>query len=359
MGDVIHIEKWLTTHLLRYSRQVAHGDIKSENILVTSWNWVYITDFASYKPVYLPEDDPADYSFYFDTSGRRTCYIAPERFYSSVDSIKQSEGTVTEAMDVFSLGCVLAELFLDGRETFTLSQLFRYRSGELSIQSHLSIIEDENIRVIRESFTINGVLIYFQSLISQMISLNPFERPTFAALLEQASTSAFPSSFYTFLHSYILSVNETASPSPFANGANKNIAQWKVPTLSSSIENDAWATIPSDSDHRIERIWTDFDSIEPILVPQEGNISGRQEAEGIKSEALERTVTLSSPLDPAHDVRVRKLDTLKVGGFVSCLYHGHHAEMSRKTIFPIETYIPNRRVELRTVTGKQAAAEGK
>src|SRR5258708_2966229 len=133
--------------LVRHSRQVAHGDIKSENILVTSWNWVYITDFASYKPVYLPEDDPADYSFYFDTSGRRTCYIAPERFYSSVDDVKQSEGTVTEAMDVFSLGCVLAELFLDGRETFTLSQLFLYRSGELSMESHLSIIKDENIRV--------------------------------------------------------------------------------------------------------------------------------------------------------------------------------------------------------------------
>jgi len=35
--------------------QVCHGDIKSENVMVTSWNWVLLTDFASFKPTYLPE----------------------------------------------------------------------------------------------------------------------------------------------------------------------------------------------------------------------------------------------------------------------------------------------------------------
>ena len=42
------------------NRKIFHGDIKSENILVTSWNWIYLTDFASYKPTYLLLDDPAD-----------------------------------------------------------------------------------------------------------------------------------------------------------------------------------------------------------------------------------------------------------------------------------------------------------
>jgi phosphoinositide-3-kinase, regulatory subunit 4 len=54
---------------------------------------------------------------------------------------------MTEAMDVFSLGCVLAELFLDGRDTFTLSQLFKYRANELNMETHLSAIEDDSIRV--------------------------------------------------------------------------------------------------------------------------------------------------------------------------------------------------------------------
>lgn len=61
------------------NNQVCHGDIKLENIMITSWNWVLITDIASYKPTYLPDDNPADYSFFFDTSRRRLCYIAPER----------------------------------------------------------------------------------------------------------------------------------------------------------------------------------------------------------------------------------------------------------------------------------------
>jgi len=30
-----------------------------------------------------PEDNPADFSYFFDSSGRRICYIAPERFFST------------------------------------------------------------------------------------------------------------------------------------------------------------------------------------------------------------------------------------------------------------------------------------
>ena len=35
--------------------QICHGDIKSENIMMTSWNWLLLADFASFKPTYLPE----------------------------------------------------------------------------------------------------------------------------------------------------------------------------------------------------------------------------------------------------------------------------------------------------------------
>lgn len=37
---------------------VCHGDIKLENITVTSWNWVMLVDFASFKPTFLPIDNP-------------------------------------------------------------------------------------------------------------------------------------------------------------------------------------------------------------------------------------------------------------------------------------------------------------
>lgn len=58
----------------------------------------------------------------------------------------EEQHTVTEAMDVFSVGCVIAELFLEGKDTFSLSQLFKYRSGELDISAHLAAIEDESIK---------------------------------------------------------------------------------------------------------------------------------------------------------------------------------------------------------------------
>lgn len=53
-------KKWLAFQLLRciqslHSNGVTHGDIKLENVLITSSGWVLLTDFASYKPTYLPE----------------------------------------------------------------------------------------------------------------------------------------------------------------------------------------------------------------------------------------------------------------------------------------------------------------
>lgn len=52
-------KRWLVYLLLRAAAQchgkgVCHGDIKSENVLVTSGNWVLLTDFAPFKPTLLP-----------------------------------------------------------------------------------------------------------------------------------------------------------------------------------------------------------------------------------------------------------------------------------------------------------------
>ena len=121
-----------------------------------------VSDFASYKPTFLPLDDPSDFSFSFDTSGRRSCYIAPERFYTvgenpdisakksrlaMKDSEGKRDGKVTEAMYCSSVGCVIAELFLEGKPLFTLSELFKYREVELIVDTQLGVVEDEGVRV--------------------------------------------------------------------------------------------------------------------------------------------------------------------------------------------------------------------
>ncbi|CAA7269893.1 unnamed protein product [Cyclocybe aegerita] len=283
-------KKWISFQLLNAlrdarNRKVSHGDIKSENILVTSWNWIYLTDFASYKPTYLPLDDPSDFSFFFDMSGRRTCYLAPERFYTQASnpeiSAKKSkiamdelegkrDGKVTEPMDCFSAGCVIAEVFLEGAPLFTLSQLFKYREGEYKVDSHLGAIEDEGV----------------QNLVKQMISIDPSDRPTFDTLLHTSRGSVFPESFYSFLHNYVSSVNELSSEtSSINNTSGSTPTQPSIPTSISgttirpsasgtlnstvgAVNEGKSESLPSDSDHRMERIWSDYASIEPYIAPE-------------------------------------------------------------------------------------------
>lgn len=56
-------KRWIAFQILNAVQQchaqgICHGGIKCENVMVTSWNWVLLTDFASMKPSFIPEDDP-------------------------------------------------------------------------------------------------------------------------------------------------------------------------------------------------------------------------------------------------------------------------------------------------------------
>ncbi|VDM51815.1 unnamed protein product [Angiostrongylus costaricensis] len=150
---------------------VCHGDLKSQNVLISSWNWLQITDFAPYKPSYLPhvspemmfaqsvgsyfcsdvrlisegvltkltrdlEDNPSSFTFFFDTSRHQHCYLAPERFLSSVDyEINHKEkgdewlfGSLEHSMDLFAAGCVVYELLHEsGKPPFSYGELCNYK----------------------------------------------------------------------------------------------------------------------------------------------------------------------------------------------------------------------------------------
>lgn len=199
-------KKWITFQILYalhqcHKQKICHGDIKLENILITSWNWVLLSDFASFKPTYLPEDNPADYTYFFDTSRRRSCYIAPERFVKSLSSeanqLKDgplvrdgpcnSEVLLPE-MDIFSAGCALLELWIEGTAPFEFSQLLAYRSGDQDLVSkHLQGIDNDHLR----------------NLISSMLHRNPKERKSAEIYLDQERGRLFPEYFYSFLQSYL------------------------------------------------------------------------------------------------------------------------------------------------------------
>lgn len=245
-------KKWIVFQLLTALREswkqgVAHGDIKSENIIVTSWNWVFLTDFSTaFKPTYLPEDDPADFSYFFDTSSRRSCYLAPERFFTvDKDTDGLDKANVTQSMDVFSLGCVIGELFMEGNSPFTLSQMFNYKAGEYDIEPYLRGIEDDRIR----------------NLVRSMIQLNPEERLTFDEYLTDCQTNkTFPNSFYVFLHPFMLGLQElTTSLAPFAASrvASDNGAGMGENTLRGEGFGRS-SVLRNHSDEIIEMVWSDF-----------------------------------------------------------------------------------------------------
>ncbi|OTB08147.1 hypothetical protein M426DRAFT_317250 [Hypoxylon sp. CI-4A] len=229
-------KKWLAFQLLCglrdcHSRDVYHGDIKTENIMVTSWNWLYLTDFTgSFKPTKLPDDNPMLYSYYFDLSGRRTCYIAPERFVEHIQNPQtQLQGhKLTWSMDIFSVGCVIAELFLE-TPIFSLSQMIKYRRGEYDpVISHLSRIPDQGLR----------------EMLSSMIQLDPEKRYSAEQYLDFYKTKIFPEYFYSFLHQYMELITDSSSGRNPVSGSMKNLGE---------------------ADERIDRVFYDFDKISYFL----------------------------------------------------------------------------------------------
>ncbi|KZP10588.1 hypothetical protein FIBSPDRAFT_962992 [Athelia psychrophila] len=169
----------------RYSK-LSDEDSKYENIRVASWNWPYLTDLASYKPTFLPLDDLADFSFFFDTSGRRTCHVAPKWFNTEGAALDPAKKRRNRD------GCVIAELFREGVPSFRLNQLFLYRRGELSVDGTSGTIEDEGVRV--------------RVMIKQMINLDPREGQGVSS--QNASTL-----------SCVPSINDLPCPSPHSSSS--------------------------------------------------------------------------------------------------------------------------------------------
>lgn len=211
------IEKaWIVYQICRclawcHERRLYHGDLKLENILITSNLWVVIGDLATYKPVMLPDDNPSIFNFFFDTSRRRCCNIAPERFVpaqlaqfdnvgvlidstpvagntsspsstssSSSSSAVHGERHLTGAMDMFSLGCLMAEIFAD-TVLFDLSGLLQYKESRRRdrIEGVLKLISNEDVR----------------KLISQLTSLEPSERMSAPDVLIEYRGKLFPTYF--------------------------------------------------------------------------------------------------------------------------------------------------------------------
>ena len=131
-------------------------------------------------------------------------------------------------MDIFSVGCVIAELFLES-PIFNLSQLYKYRKREFDPDLvYLNKIEDRDIR----------------QLVGHMIQLEPESRYSAEEYLNFWRRKAFPEYFYSFLHQYMGTITDPSSG--------------RTPVLP---DTDSFG----EGDDRIDRIYYDFDKISYFL----------------------------------------------------------------------------------------------
>lgn len=161
------------------------------------------------------------------------------------------ESGITWAMDIFSTGCVVAELFLE-TPIFNLSQLYKYKEGDYDpVLAHLDRIDDPDIR----------------DLIIHMIQVDPESRYSADEYLNFWRRKTFPEYFYTFLHQYMYLLTDPRSGQGTSAG--------KVSTF-------------GDSDERIDRVYYDFDKITYFL--------GHSDDE--KNEIADKKLWVSRPHDP-------------------------------------------------------------
>lgn len=145
------LESFLKLHALR----AFHGDFGSGKVFLTSQNKVVLGDFAPIKPFCLQSRTQKPIEFYqiwFDegldgeiSEIGRGCYLAPERLkFNALESF--------EAADLFSLGCVLAELFgsrgfLQFKDTLTLSNLEKDEEYDGFLSNFLEVVEEASFVV--------------------------------------------------------------------------------------------------------------------------------------------------------------------------------------------------------------------
>jgi len=100
-------------------------------------------------------------------------------------------------MDIFSLGCVLAEIFI-GHPIFELRIMQAYKKGEIDSEDLLKGIEDHCIK----------------ELIKDMIRLDPLKRKNIKQILVEWCDKVFPRSYTLFLYQFMGSMLHPSICSP-------------------------------------------------------------------------------------------------------------------------------------------------
>ncbi|KAI7887760.1 armadillo-type protein [Mucor mucedo] len=189
-------------------------------------------------------------------------------------AVNDYKSELTPAMDIFSVGCVIAELFLEGTPLFTLSQLFKYRSGEYNPDTSLEKIEDKNIR----------------DMVKHMIQIDPTSRVTADEYLAEWHGKSFPHYFYSFLYQHMSTmIDKIDHQHPQAESTIMSALSSAYPSVNSKNSTNA--------DEKIDRVFYDFEKIMYYISFPCDDLSNDGEKRRARTE-LSNTTTASSILLP-------------------------------------------------------------
>lgn len=174
-------------------------------MIITSDNIVFLTDFAPYKPIYFDESDFDKISlFYPDIHDK--CYLSPERIdskmaeqYKNIDyaSIDNDLLDKLHKTDLFSVGCIIAEIFGTGKSMLNYKELLQMKREGLDLSVKLASIDSDEIK----------------QIVSKMVAIDPYQRGTTMEALIHFRNYYGEEYFDIFLHlNYTLRRPEFSHP---------------------------------------------------------------------------------------------------------------------------------------------------
>jgi serine/threonine protein kinase len=202
---------------------------------LTSDTIAYLTDFAPYKPLYLDESQYNNIILFYPQVIEK-CYFAPEKVNAEkskvvyeYDKLTATELLDLQRMDIFSIGCIFAEIFTDSNPLFTYETLLQYSKGDKTALEKLNLITNPRIR----------------EMVTKMISLEPKGRDSLMDYFPIFKEFMPPGLFeaYTYLN-YSIRRSEFSHPD-VKLGLIRMIAPYLIDTLAKTATNENRQVIDS------------------------------------------------------------------------------------------------------------------